>query len=254
MAAGRADFGIGDPTFVALGAEKGHKTKVVAALVTNCSTWAVTHLPEVHEMKDLNDFVALRFGTYPEPSTSYALISHIQNRSQKLLSSMEIVEKKVGKLTAALAAGEIDIMLEIEPMISIAEEQGLRVVFSADNFFPSLLFTGVSASEQVLEKRPELVSRFVEAIQQGLNACHRNPEMLLSVAHELFPAVSDECMSRAIERMLSVNAWPEQALVRIEDWQNALELRQDIGALKKVKAPGELLEQRFAYEAITSMT
>ena len=120
---------------------------------------------------------------------------------------MEIVEAKIGKLMALLAAGKADIILEIEPMVSLAEQQGLRVVLSMGDFFPSLLFTGIMASLATIESHPEIVERFVLGIQRGLNICHREPERLLGVAKDLFPAISDKCLSQAISRMLYDCAW-----------------------------------------------
>jgi len=251
VAQGRADFGVGDPTFVALGFEKGHDCRVVAALVNKAAAWGFTHHPEIHDIKAIDDFVGLRFGVFPRPSTSFALIYNIKQRNEKRLRSMEVIETGIGELMPLLASGKVDIVSEIEPMISIAEQQGLRTVLALSDFYPPLLFTGVSTSLATIEKRQHVVENFVQGIQIGLTTCHREPEILLSVAQELFPAVSDDCMSNAIERMLQTRAWPEQALIQATSWQNALTFRQELGELGTIEEPTALLDQRFAYKAIT---
>lgn len=251
VAQGRADFGVGDPTFVALGQQQGHRCKVVAALLNRVASWGFTHHPEIHAIKNLEDFVGLRFAVFSKPSTSFALIHAIKQRYKKRLRSMEIVETGPGELMPLLASGEADIASEIEPMISIAESQGFRVVLSLSDFFPPLLFTGVTTSEEIIDERPELVERFVQGIQNGLTISQREPQELLGVARELFPAVSDECMANAIERMLRERAWPEQALIQASSWKNALAVRQDIGDIRVPEDPIALLDQRFAYRAIT---
>ena len=73
VSTGRADFGVGDPTFVAQGAKRGDQTRVIAALVNTCLTYGFSHHPEIHPIKELDDLVGLRFGVYPRPSTSFHL-------------------------------------------------------------------------------------------------------------------------------------------------------------------------------------
>ena len=253
VASGKAHFGVGDPTFVAHGAARGDDTRVIAALVNNGSTWGYTHHPEIHDFKKPEDFAGLRFGTYPAPSTSYALIANIKRTHAKKLRSMEIIEAQIGELAPLLASGKVDVILEIEPMISIAEQQGLRTVLSVGDFYPAFLYTGVSTRQETIEQEPEMVEAFVKGIQAGLTTCHREPETLIEVAREMFPAVSDECMSLAIHRMLNNRAWPEQALIQASSWQSALKLRQDLGELEPIAEPTALLEQSFAYSAITSV-
>ena len=247
---GRADFGIGDPTFVALNKKK--EVCVIAAVVNKVSTWGFTHHPEIHPIKTLDDLVGLRFGVFPKPSTSTSLINHLKEKGGKRLDSMEIVESPIGTQTALLANGRADIVLEIEPMVSIAAQQGLRVVVSLNDFFPSLLYTGVTCALPTIKNRAEIAEKFVKGLQLGLNICNREPKVLLDVARNLFPAVSDSCMAEAIERMRSISAWPEQALVQISSWQRALELRQALGELGSIKDPTEYLEQSFAYQAVTN--
>lgn len=250
----RADFGVGDPTFVAQGPPSKDKPKLVAALVSKIASWGFTHHPEIHRFEELDDFVGLRYGVFPAPSTSHSLISSIKQRSPKRLRTMEVVEAEIGALMPFLAGGRAEVVLEVEPFVSIAEERGLRTVLSLADFFPSLLFTGVTASGKALTEKPEIVEKFVQGIQIGLTTCCREPTKLLPVASKMFPAVSDECLKRAIDRMIQNRSWPEQALIQAADWQNALKLREDLGELDKVEDPFQFLEQSFAYKAVTAMT
>lgn len=249
---GHAHFGVGDPTFVAHGSLKGDDTKVIAAIVNKGATWGYTHHPEIHPIRTADDCVGLRFGTYPSPSTTHALITHIKESHPNRLRTMEIVQAQIGELTPLLARGQVDVVIEVEPMISIAEQQGLRVVFSAEDLYPPMLYTGVTARSDYLESHADIAQHFVIAIQEGLTTCHREPNVLLTVAREIFPAIPDTCMEAAINRMLSISTWPEQALIQASSWHNALKLREDLGQLNSIEDAASLLEQQFAYKAITS--
>jgi len=69
---GFADFGIADPTFVAIANEKGQKGKVVASIVNGVPFWGVTNkdIPEITDGKQLE---GLSVATFPSPSTAYTL-------------------------------------------------------------------------------------------------------------------------------------------------------------------------------------
>ncbi len=252
VVSGKAHFGIGDPTFVAHGSLKGDDTKVIAAIVNRGAAWGYTHHPEIHPITCADDCVGLRFGTYPAPSTTHALLANIKASQPRRLRTMEIIEASIGELSPLLAREQVDVIIEVEPMISMAEHQGMRVVFSAQDLYPPMLYTGVTARSDYLHGNPEVAQRFVSAIQEGLTTCHREPEVLLSVAQSIFPAVPDSCMSSAIERMLSIRTWPEQALIQASSWHNALKLREDLGQLEPLPDAASLLEQQFAYRAITT--
>ena len=251
VVSGRADLGVGDPAFVALGAQEGHESCVVAALVNNVSSWGLTPHAEIRAMKESYDLVGLRFGTYPRPSTSYSLLGALKARHARALKSMQIVEAPIGAQLSLLASGKADVVVEIEPMVSIAESQGLRVVLSMGDFYRDFLFTGVMATRATVESRGPLVQRFVVGLQRGLTLCHRDRPVALEVAQNLFPSVARECLERALARMLDSHAWPEQVFVQASAWNAALQMRRDLGELKSPLDPQHLLEQRFAYAALS---
>lgn len=247
----RAQFGVGDPTFVASGAEQGFETQVIAALINNIPLWGVTPHQEIHQMQEAADFVGLRLGSYPSPSTTYAVLEDLRIKFGRAARSMEIVESEIGAQFDLLANGRADIIVDIEPMISLAEHSGLRVVFSAAHFYKDFLFTGVFALGTTIEKHPELTQTIVSGIQHGLNTCRTDTSAAIEVAQQLFPAVQREVLERAILRMRDSRAWPEQTLISAGSWRAALQLRHRIGDLASLDNTAQLCNQRFAYRAVS---
>ncbi|MDD5586717.1 MAG: ABC transporter substrate-binding protein [Alphaproteobacteria bacterium] len=250
VAQGRAHFGIGDPAFVALGRAQGFDTRVIATIVGSACSWGLTHHTEIKPFTQISDFVGLRVGTIPRPSTMYTLLKALRVRQPRLLKSMQVVETEIGQQAYLLASDQVDMILEIEPSVSSAMKQGLRLVCDMNDFFPELMFTGLMASAATINASPAVVGKVVKALQQALMICHTQPEMAVSIGCALFPTISRDVMSEAVQRMLAAKAWPEQAVISPAAWNNALKLRQDAGELGDLPPFEEVVDQRFAYAAL----
>lgn len=251
VASGKADLAISDPTFVANKENEKAKLKVVASLVTNVANWGYTPHPEIGEINEIYDFTGLRFAVFSKPSTSFSLIRNLKDSNKQKLKSMEVIEAGIGSLTSYLDSNKADIIVEIEPMVSFAEEKGLRTVLSLKDFYSDFLYTGVVTKKAVIDKKKDEVQAFVLGIQKGLNFCKSNAKELLPIAKDLFPALSDECLLNAIKRMKENKSWPSQAIIDLKNWHNALKLRYDMGDLKTIKDEAYFLEQSFAFKAVS---
>lgn len=251
VACNAADLGVGDPSFIT-----GYKSsiqsspKIIAALVTNFGECGYTAHPEIPEIRDAADLVTLRIGTFPRPSTMYALFRNIQQRYPRILKSMQIVESDLGYQAELLALDKADIVCDIEPMMSYAESQGYRVVFSQRTFFPRMLFTGITASAEALEKKRDAIRRFVFALQKALSLIRKDTPQAIQTARDLFPALPSSVIEAAVGRLLGAEAWPEQAIVHHEEWKAALTLREQAGLQGPVKNPERFIDNRFATAAV----
>lgn len=241
----RADLSIGDPTFITKSQLNAKSPRLIAALAVRTANWGYTHHPEIQDFKDITDFVALRFGSYPNPSTNYILLAALKERYPKILKSMEIVEASIGHQANLLVSDKADVVVDIEPMVSYAKSLGYKIVCSLGNFYPQLLYTGITASGEALGKKQNLIFGFTRALQKGLTASKEGSEMLGTTAQLLFPSLSKEVLNKAIDRLIVTKIWPENAIIQHEHWQNALNLRKTLQA-GNIE---DFLEQRFAVEA-----
>ena len=67
----------------------------------------------------------LRISSFPEPSTTYTFLRELKRKD---CPNLTIVQAPFGGQIALLEAGKVDIALDLEPSISIAEDKGYRVV------------------------------------------------------------------------------------------------------------------------------
>jgi NitT/TauT family transport system substrate-binding protein len=250
VAKGRAQFGVGDPVFVALGQAHGHDTRVIASIANNVPMWGITHHAEIKPLTQLSDFVGLRVGVFPKPSTAYTMMSALKARHPRLLKSMQIVETEIGQQAYLLASDQVDLILELEPIVSMTQRQGLRTVCSMGDFYPDFLCTGMMTSAAMIEQSPEIVGRVVRALQQALTIIHTNPERAIAVGCELFPSINSNIMTEAVQRMIASHAWPEQAIISPQGWANTLKMRQDVGEIGALPPFETVVDQRFAYDAL----
>lgn len=136
-------------------------------------------------------------------------------------------------------------------MVSLAEEKGLKIVLALKDFYSDFLFTGIVTKKKLIDNNANEIQAFVLGIQNGLNFCKLEADNLLPIANDLFPALSDVCLLRSIIRMKENNSWPNQAMIDLKSWHNALKLRYEMGELNVIKDEAKFLEQSFAYKAIS---
>lgn len=246
---GDAQFGVGDPVFAAISRERGFPGRVVAIMVTKLGLSGFTNKIDVPKIQSLADLQELRLGSLPAPSTTYTLLSAMIRNNGLEPQGARIVEVAIGGQLAALEADAIDIAVDFEPAVTIAESKGYRVNFAFDKFTEPQAITGLTVTEAMIKSRPETVQKVVTAIQEALDILHRSPEISLRVGRKLFPTLDEAVVKAAVTRMLSLDVYPKSAVVDDVLWQRSLATRLKSKELKKPQQTSETVDNRFAEEA-----
>ena len=246
---GEAQFGIGDPTFTAISREKGGTGKVVASIVDGVSRWGITK-KNISTIAHPSDLAGLRIGTFPEPSTVFTLMKNTISEHPDELADMSIVQAPIGAQLALLENNSVDIAIELEPNVSIAEHNGYKVVYSAPRFFGSFAFTGVTTTESYIKDQPRNVQKFVNSIQMALDYSREHTDSTVLIAQSLFPSIDPEIVGHAVSRMLKDKTIPQNSTISNEGWQHAMEIRVQVGDLKEIKPTKDAVDNSFASNAI----
>ena len=241
--AGSADFGIGDPTFAAIAGLKGQDVRVVAGILDAVPFWGVTKNPNVPEISLPSQLKGLSVATFPAPSTAYTLQAQMF-RSAGLTPN--IVQAQFGALLPLLDTGKVDIVLELEPNVSIAVSQGAKVAYSLASQYGQFATTGVTVSKRDLDSRRDVVERFVKAIANAEAFAHEHPDEATALAAAKFPTIDRQVVANALQRMLATNAYPRSAVVSEAAWRSAVQLRVDAGEIPSVEAAGKFLDNSVA--------
>jgi NitT/TauT family transport system substrate-binding protein len=240
---GSADFGIGDPTFAAIAGLKGQDVRVVAGILDAVPFWGVTKNPNITEITSPAQLKGLSVATFPAPSTAYTLQAQMF-RSAGLTPN--ITQAQFGTLLPLLDTGRVDIVLELEPNVSIAVSQGARVAYSLASQYGEFATTGVTVSKKTLDTRHDVVERFVKAINQAEVFAHEHPDEAAAIAQAKFPSIDPQVAANALQRMLTTNAYPRAAAISDAAWRSAVQLRVDAGEIPSVEAAARFLDNSIA--------
>ena len=244
---GDADFGFADPVFSALAVEKGLKAKTIAELVNSLGVSGYTNLDTVPIIKSAIDLAHMRVGSFPEPSTTYTLLTDLKN-SNSGLEGLQIVQGSIGSQLAMLEAGQVDIAVDLEPAVSEAENKGYRVVFSLADFTPRQAITGLTVMQRTIDAHPEVVQKVVSSLQQAVTAMYSDTDhkLIYDTATKVFPHLSSEVLHRAVDRMMKAEVYPRSVAVQDAEWQRSLELRLKNGQLKYEQETAAAVDNSFA--------
>ena len=250
VASGDADFGMGDPVFTAIAQEKGFPARTVALMITSLGISGYTNNPKVHEIKNADDLAGLRVGSFPQPSTTYTLLAELK-RNHPALKDMKIIEAPMGAQLALIEAGKADIAIDLEPAVSVAEDQGYPVVFSLKNFTDPQAITGLMTTQTLIDKNSDLVRRAVLSLQEAMNVIHgpEGFETAVAVGKKISPDLSEKVIRAAVKRMMGNDMYPKSVVVQDAYWQRTLKTRLDSGDLHAPQPTEKAVDNSFAVAA-----
>jgi NitT/TauT family transport system substrate-binding protein len=228
VATGNAQFGVSDPLFTAIAREHGQSGKVVAAVVRGVPFWIITEKEGIGTFTKPEQFAGYRIATYTAPSTSYAVMKKVLANNGHPVKAT-IVQGAFGTLPALLNAGQADMALEIEPVVSIVLQQGGHVVYSPQKELGDFAFTGLEVSEKFNREHPDQVRGAIVAIQKGMDFIHNDFEGAVAVAKKEFPEVEPSVVRNALMRLKESDTIPRSVSLPRSAWDKAVALRKEIG-------------------------
>ncbi len=167
VASGNAQFGVSDPTFVAIARQRGQGGKVVAGIVRRVPFSIITFKDNIKKVNKPSDFSGYRIATLPAPSTCYAVITKILQNDGKPVKA-KLVQGAYGTLPALLKANQADMAMEFEPNVSTLTKQGARILYSTTGYFGDAAFTGLMVSEGYMKDHKSEIQAAVNAISKAM--------------------------------------------------------------------------------------
>ena len=246
VAGGAVDFGMGDPVFTAIAQEKGFPAKTVAMMITKLGLSGYTNNPAVPVIEKPEDLAGLRIGSFPKPSTTYALVDELIRTHPEALKDTTIVQAGMGAQLALIESGQADIAIDLEPTVSKVEAQGYRVVFNLDDYTDPQVITGLMTRQDVIDQHPELVESMVRALQKAMDTIHNDREKTQTIAEKLFPPLEPAVVGKVLDRVEARHIYPASVVVSDEYWQRTLKTRLDAGDLKAPQPTAKSVDNRFA--------
>ncbi|SFR94134.1 NMT1/THI5 like [Anaeromicropila populeti] len=149
-----------------------------------------------------------------------------------------------GLTAEAFASGDEDYTIEFEPSAEAleAEKKG-KVVASLGVESGLVPYTAYCAKKSYLNKNPEIIQGFVNAIQKGLEFVAENtPETIADVIQPQFPETKKESLVNIVTRYYNQNTWKENSIFEEESFL----------LLEDILMEAEVLEEKVPYENLVT--
>lgn len=149
-----------------------------------------------------------------------------------------------GSTAAAFSGGNADFTVEFEPHATSLEAKGDGyVVASLGEDSGYIPYTAFSAKKSFLEKNPEIIQSFTNALQKGMDYVQSHtPAQIAEVIAPQFPETDMETLTTIINRYYEQDTWKDNLVFE----KDAFDLLQNI--LEEAK----VLEKRVPYEDLVN--
>ena len=189
-----------------------------------------------------------RAGGMPEMVFEYILEKNNMDPTTDLSIDQSI---DFGSTAAAFSGGQGDFTIEFEPHATLLEQKGDGyVVASLGEESGYVPYTSFSAKKSYLEKNPETIQAFTDALQKGMDYVQKHtPEEIARVIEPQFPETDLDTITAIVKRYYDQDTWKENLVFGQEGFELLQDILEDAGELKERTPYEELVNTEFAQNA-----
>lgn len=138
-------------------------------------------------------------------------------------------------MSSAFIGGQGDFVTLFEPNAMQIEKEGLGyVVASVGELGGVVPYTSYSAKISYIEKNKDIIDKFEQAIQKGLDFVHNNDdETIAKTILKQFPDTSLNDLTKVITRYKEIEAWPKTTKFKEESFNHLQDIMIDAQELTK---------------------
>ena len=158
-----------------------------------------------------------------------------------------------GLTAAAFTSNDSDYTVEFEPFATALEQEGNGyVVASLGKDSGYVPYTTYCAKKSYLADHPELIQRFTNAIQRGLDYVNtHSAEEIAKVIQPQFKETPLENLTRITERYKNQDTWKTDTIFEKESFELLENILEEAGELKARVPYEDLVTTEFAKKAVT---
>ena len=155
--------------------------------------------------------------------------------------------------TAAAFTGDdsADFTVEFEPSATALEKQGAGYVVASlgvdSGYVP---YTSYSARTSYMEKNPDIMQKFTDALQKGMDFVQSHtPEEIAEIIEPQFPETDLYTITAIVKRYYDQDTWKENLVFGQDGFELLQDILEDAGELKERTPYAELVNTEFAQNA-----
>lgn len=158
-----------------------------------------------------------------------------------------------GSTAAAFSGGQGEFTIEFEPHATSLELKGDGYVVAslgeASGYVP---YTSFSAKKSYIEKNPEVIQAFTNALQKGMDYCasHTSKEIAKTIQPQ-FEETDLETLEIIVERYAKQDTWKTDLVFEKESLDLLQNILMDAGELEAALPYEELVTTDFAKKAVS---
>lgn len=182
-----------------------------------------------------------RLGGMPEMTLEWALKEHGIDPNKDVLIDTSI---QFAAMSGAFIGGEGDFVSLFEPTALEVEKQGYGyVVASLGELGGTVPYTSYSAKKSYIKNNPDIIKKFTEAIQMGLDFVHNNSDKEVAKAiAKSFPDTKLDDLEKVIARYRKADTWPKTTTFTEDSFNHLQDIMISANQLDKKVKYSDLIE------------
>ena len=202
------------------------------------------------KMTDLKGKTVLggRKGGMPQMVFEYILKKYGMNPDTDLNIITNI---DFGMTAQAFAGGSGEYTVEFEPSATALEKEGNGYVVSSlgieSGYVP---YTAFSAKKSYIEKNPEVIEGFVNALQKGMDYVNTHtPEEIAKIIQPQFAETDMDTLVTIVTRYYEQDSWKEDLVFEESSFTLLLDILESAGELEKRPPYKDLVDNTYSEKA-----
>lgn len=190
-----------------------------------------------------------RKGGMPEMTLEYV----IKNHGLEIGKDVEVrTDIQFDVMAGAFVGGEGDYVTLFEPVAATLEKEGKGyVVASIGEEGGYIPYTGYSATKSYMEKNPEIIQKFTNAIYKGMVWVqeHSSEEIAEAVLPQ-FPDTDKEVLVSLIDRYRDQDSWKPDLIITEDGFNHLMDIMELAGELDTRADYSKIVTTKFAEKAM----
>ena len=193
--------------------------------------------------------VLVTTGGMPEMVFEYILKQNGIDPSKDLIIDQSI---DFGSTGAAFAEGNGDFTIEFEPSATTLEKENKGYVAASlgtdSGYVP---YTAFSAKKSYIDKNPDVIQKFTDALQKGMNYIQNHtPEEIAKVIEPQFKETDLKTIETIVSRYYKQDTWKDNLIFEEKSFELLQDILESAGELTDRASYKNLVITKFAENAI----